>query len=288
MRTLKLAWAATWRIVILLVTWAALTSGLVLPVLSKYSVRGAPLSPVLRVYVESVSLLTLLLATWLMLRFIDHRPFRSLGFALRYALRDTVGGLTIGVGMMVACIAVLYAGNWAHPVANATFAASALGLAAIAMVANTITQEVMVRGYVQQTIQLRFGAVNGIIFSALFFLLLHLGAIRGAILPMVSLFAAGILLGTAYVASGNLWLPIALHFGWNFLQGPVLGEKVSGQTLDAGSHLFEVAGPPIITGATFGIEGGLVAIVVTTLGTPLVLLAYRRRINSSLSLSTET
>ena len=39
---------------------------------------------------------------------------------------------------------------------------------------------------------------------------------------MMSIFAAGILLGAAYAVTGNLWLPIALHFGWtaaNFQHG---------------------------------------------------------------------
>jgi len=102
-----------------------------------------------------------------------------------------------------------------------------------------------------------------------------------AILPMISLFAAGILLGTAYAITGNLWLPIALHFGWNFLQGPVLGETVSGRANDAGWRLFHLTGPPLMTGGKFGVEGGLIAIIITILGTPIVLLAFRRRIQTN-------
>jgi hypothetical protein len=74
-----------------------------------------------------------------------------------------------------------------------------------------------------------------------------------------------------------LWLPIALHFGWNVLQGPVLGQAVSGQVIAAGSQLFQIAGPPLMTGGKFGIEGGLIAIAITILGTPLLLLIYRAR-----------
>jgi len=177
----------------------------------------------------------------------------------------------------------LYFSGWATPDATAAFSGSALTLAALAMIANTVTQEVMVRGYVQQTIQRQFGVLRGVITSALFFLVLHLGAIQSAILPAISLFAAGILLGTAYAVSGNLWLPIALHFGWNFLQGPVLGETVSGQSIDAGWRLFRLAGPPMMTGGKFGVEGGLIAIIITILGTPVVLHAYRNRSRSAIT-----
>jgi uncharacterized protein len=226
---------------------------------------------------EIVSVVSILIVAWVMLRFIDRRPFVSLGFARRHSFRDSLVGLAIGLGMMSTCVAALYFCGWAKPEATATFSGSVLGIAAISMIANTFTQEIMVRGYVQQTIQGKFGALRGVIISAACFLVLHLGAIQGAFLPAISLFAAGILLGTAYAVSGNLWLPIALHFGWNFLQGPVLGEPVSGQSLDAGWRLFDLAGPPLMTGGKFGIEGGLVAIIVTILGTPLVLLIYRNR-----------
>ncbi|MGA2248703.1 MAG: hypothetical protein ABSH48_27425 [Verrucomicrobiota bacterium] len=51
--------------------------------------------------------------------------------------------------MMTSCFAVLYFCGWAKPNTNATFSGSALALMTLAMIANTASQEVMVRGYVQ-------------------------------------------------------------------------------------------------------------------------------------------
>lgn len=134
------------------------------------------------------------------------------------------------------------------------------------MLVNTLTQEVLVRGYIQQTIESQYGVVLAVIVSAFIFMLLHLGAIKGAPLPAINLFAAGILLGVAYAITNNLWLPIALHFGWNFLQGPVLGLTVSGQSVDSGWRVFKLAGSNLFTGGAFGMEGGLVATATTVLG----------------------
>jgi membrane protease YdiL (CAAX protease family) len=275
MNLLKRIWAVTWRVALFIAGWGLLSAAFILPLANKFATPGRPLPVEFQLYIECVSLVTILLAAWGMLRFIDRRPFLSLGFTPRHAVRDSIIGLLIGLGMMTTCIAILYFCGWARPESGVGFSAFALALPAFAMIANTITQEVMVRGYVQQTIQSRFGLLSGVIASALFFLGLHLGAIQGAILPMISLFAAGVLLGTAYAVTGNLWLPIALHFGWNFLQGPVLGQLVSGQSLGAGWKLFQLVGPPLMTGGTFGVEGGLIAIIITILGTPLVLLIYR-------------
>jgi uncharacterized protein len=277
MQLLMRVWSVTWRILVFFAGWALLLTPLTIPVIKKFAPPGGPHLLWLQPYIEVVSVITILVAAWLMVRFIDRRPFQSLGFVPRHALRDSAIGLVIGLGMMTACIAVLYICGWAIPEAATGFLGSVLAVAALATIANTVMQEVMVRGYVQQTIQKEFGLVNGVIFSALLFLALHLGAIQGAILPMISLFAAGILLGTAYAVTGNLWLPIALHFGWNFLQGPVLGETVSGRANNAGWRLFHLTGPPLMTGGKFGVEGGLIAVIITILGTPIVLLAFRRR-----------
>jgi membrane protease YdiL (CAAX protease family) len=179
--------------------------------------------------------------------------------------------------MMASCIALFCLFGWAHWEVSGTFAMTAIALATVAMLLNTVTQEVLVRGYMQQTVQSRFGRWAGVLASALFFLGLHAGVIKDQPLPAISLFAAGILLGTAYAVTGNLWLPIGLHFGWNLLQGPVFGQPVSGQALDAGGQLLEVAGPALMTGGKFGVEGGLIGIAITMLATPLVLWMYSKK-----------
>ena len=283
---LKRIWSVVWRIGVFFLLWAILLAPVIVPLLKKYVPAGGPLPLWLRPYLEILTVVTIVAAAWVMVRFIDKRPFVTLGFASRPAFRDSVIGLIIGLGMMTACLAVLYLCGWARTEAGAAFSGSVLGLTGLAMIANTFTQEIMVRGYVQQTIQAKFGVLRGVTISAAFFLALHLGAIQGAILPMISLFAAGILLGTAYAVSGNLWLPVALHFGWNFLQGPVVGGTVSGQAPpEAGWRLFHLDGPALMTGGSFGIEGGLIAILITMLGTPLVLMLYRRRSGTKIACS---
>ncbi len=81
---------------------------------------------------------------------------------------------------------------------------------------------------------------------------------------------AGVWLGVAYWRTRSLWFPLGLHFGWNWVQGALLGSPVSGIKSITPDPLlrFADAGPAWIGGGDYGIEGGAactLALVVTTL-----------------------
>lgn len=272
MNQLKALLMVIWKIALFLVLWGVLYAPPLLLAVKMLPQPAGIDSPSVRLYIELTGAITILLAAWVMTRFVDKRPFNSLGLTPRHIVRDILLGSGIGLGMMVISVAVLWAAGWATLQTNVAFSPGVLAVVGIAMLINTMTQEVLVRGYIQQTIQSQYGVALAIIISSFIFMLLHLGAIKGAPLPAVNLFAAGILLGIAYAITNNLWLPIALHFGWNFLQGPVLGLTVSGQSVDSGWKVFRLAGPNLFTGGAFGLEGGLVATATTVLGVAALLL----------------
>ena len=65
----------------------------------------------------------------------------------------------------------------------------------------------------------------------------------------------------------TLWVPIGIHWAWNYTQGNVFGLAVSGN--GAGDTIFAttVNGPDIITGGAFGPEASIIAVVLGTLYT---------------------
>ena len=71
-----------------------------------------------------------------------------------------------------------------------------------------------------------------------------------------------ILLGAAYKWSGTLWVPIGIHWAWNYSQGNIFGFAVSGQA--AGESLLhaQMQGSDWLTGGVFGAEASVVAVVV--------------------------
>jgi uncharacterized protein len=72
-----------------------------------------------------------------------------------------------------------------------------------------------------------------------------------------------------YTRTRRLWLPIGLHIGWNFFEGPVFGFAVSGM----GSFTLirqAAAGRQVFTGGAFGPEAGLIVLPGLALGVLLI------------------
>jgi hypothetical protein len=89
-------------------------------------------------------------------------------------------------------------------------------------------------------------------------------------------FEAGVMLGAAYMLTRSLWLPMGIHAAWNFAQGEIYDIPVSGTPVH-GLVTAKLEGPALLTGAGFGLEASLTAIVVATLfGIWLVWLAVKR------------
>jgi hypothetical protein len=87
-----------------------------------------------------------------------------------------------------------------------------------------------------------------------------------------------LLFATGYVLTGELALPIGLHFAWDFVQGYVFG--VTGGASQLGSFLVLAEDDPaakLWTGFPYGVEGGPLATVAFILGFLLIAAWVRLR-----------
>jgi hypothetical protein len=88
-------------------------------------------------------------------------------------------------------------------------------------------------------------------------------------MAMLGLFASGVWFSYALLRTGQLWLPIGLHIGWNFFEGVVFGFPVSGLDIYRLIRI-TVDGPELWTGGAFGPEAGLVLLPGLLLGVALI------------------
>lgn len=222
---------------------------------------------------EAVSAIGLLLVYWLFVRWMEHRPVSEL--SLRKAPIAIPKGIVIGAGLFTITVAILSLMGVAD--VGAFNPGQAL-LAAIDMaILSAIGEEIVFRGVVYRIFEEMFGTFIALVVSAAFFGLIHMGN-RGATVTSGIAIAleAGLLLGVSYAVVRNLWLPIGLHFGWNFAESGIFGSVVSGKAFK-GLFSTTMTGPDMLTGGKFGPEASVVAVAVCAAAALVILVIAIRR-----------
>jgi uncharacterized protein len=223
------------------------------------------------------------IVTWLARRFLDKRSFVSLGHHLnRRIAYDLLFGFALG-GLLMGLIygfeslmGWLKFEGWASQTEAPSAVLLGLGVALMTYIAGGYQEELLSRGYQLQNLWDGLNLPLALIISSFIFMLLHSGNPNMSWGARVGLFLAGFFLAYPYIRTGELWLSVGLHIGWNFFQGTIFGFGVSGLQ---GFHLIEqsVDGPVLITGGAFGPEAGLISWAAMLLGTALIWLYTRNR-----------
>lgn len=141
-----------------------------------------------------------------------------------------------------------------------------------------VGEEMIFRGVIFRWIDERWNTWMALLISAILFGWMHISNDNATWWSSLAIAVeAGLLLGAAYKWSGSLWVPIGIHWAWNYTQGNIFGLAVSGS--DAGETMLTtiVNGPDIITGGAFGPEASIISVILGTFFT-IVFLAncYRR------------
>ncbi|QKW32796.1 CPBP family intramembrane metalloprotease [Actinomadura sp. NAK00032] len=146
------------------------------------------------------------------------------------------------------------------------------------MAAAAVTEELLFRGVLFRIIEKRIGTWWSLSLTGLVFGLMHLGNENATFWGAIAIaIEAGGMLGAAYVATRSLWLPIGLHFAWNFAGAGIFGTAVSGNDTPKGLLDGVTSGPTLVSGGAFGPEASLYSVVFGALLTVAFLrLAHRR------------
>ena len=145
-----------------------------------------------------------------------------------------------------------------------------------------VGEEILCRGVIFRWIDERWGVWAALVVSALIFGWGHISNDNATWWSSLAIsIEAGLLLGAAYKWSGSLWVPIGIHWAWNYTQGNIFGLAVSGN--GAGDTIFAttVNGPDIITGGAFGPEASIIAVILGTLYTIVFLRNRYRRFSDN-------
>jgi uncharacterized protein len=222
---------------------------------------------------QFVVFLAVTLSVYLARRFLDRRSFVSLG--LRWdsrATQDLLFGIVISGFMMGLIYLVEWTMGWltfdgyAWQEESATKLVMGMALMLVSFIIVGWQEELLSRGYWLQNMEDGLNLFWAVLISSLLFALAHLGNPNASGVAILGLLLAGVFLAYGYLRTRQLWLPIGLHIGWNFFEGPVFGFQVSGLVVTPRLLTHTINGPEILTGGAFGPEAGLVIIPAMILG----------------------
>ena len=126
-----------------------------------------------------------------------------------------------------------------------------------------VSEEIFFRGILFRMINRRWNIWAALIISALIFGGLHIFNDNATLWSSIAIaIEAGSLLGAAYAYSKNIWLPIGIHWIWNYTQGNILGFPVSGEDNVTSIITPEISGPQWLTGGSFGAEASVISAVI--------------------------
>jgi membrane protease YdiL (CAAX protease family) len=230
-----------------------------------------------------IQLVSVTLATWVARRLIDRRSFRSLGFQYdRQSLYDLGIGIVIPACMMMLIFLIelamgwLQIEAWAWQRVDVSVVLQNLIGTLVVFIAVGFYEEILSRGYHLQNILDGTNLPLALFLSSSVFSVLHFANDHATWQSGLGILAAGYFFGYTWVRTRRLWLPIGLHIGWNFFEGPIFGFPVSG-TKTPSLILHLVDGPTLFTGGEFGPEAGLVMLPALALGASLIWLYTRHR-----------
>ena len=214
-----------------------------------------------------------LLAGYICNRWLEGLPWRAFGLT-RHAgwWRDLLVGSLIGfVSLALAAAIAAAAGGLRFTASPRTMllqVVQSLSLSAVLFIFAALAEEALFRGYPLQTLTRARLAWLAVLLTSVPFATVHLqnpNVVKG--FTFINTALAGVWLAVAYLRTRSLWLPLGVHWAWNWALGSVFGLPVSGITNLAPNPLFRGTdfGPAWLTGGSYGIEGGLACTIALTI-----------------------
>jgi hypothetical protein len=240
---------------------------------------GILMDPMMSMIVNGgISFLSITASVLIARRIFDRRTIVSLGLKInRHTLEDLLAGFLIPALMMALIFFLERIFGWTEFVGMAWQQSSVesvlfsifSGLAAFIIVG--WQEELLSRGYHLQNLEDGLNLPWAVFLSSALFSLMHLANPNSEqrLMVIVGMWLGGMFFAYAYIRTRQLWLPIGLHIGWNFFEGPVFGFPVSGLN-PSGLFIHTTTGPEIVTGGAFGPEAGLILLPSLALGVGLI------------------
>lgn len=231
-------------------------------------------------YYELFSFVIILFLFIFWVKVIEKNALSSLGFVKRNWLKYLVWGILLSLLQMGVIALVYQVGG------IGSFELNELSLEPILFILGLFpfwllqggTEEVATRGWLLTRIAARTNLPLAIVISSSLFGILHMGNAGVTFLSVLNIILDGVLAALLFIYTDSIWLVVAQHGTWNYVQGNLLGFQVSGTGADASIFSFTMGdGPDWLTGGAFGAEGSIITTLVLLVSLVIVYLLGERK-----------
>lgn len=174
--------------------------------------------------------------------FIAWLPFRE-----RIGLHDDAALQRFGIGVLAGALALSVCAlvpAWVGETKlqlDATWPLSAGFVQLMVLAPAGVAEELLVRGLGFQALRRGVGDLAAVLVSSAVFGALHLFNPHASLVATAIITLVGVWFGLMVVKTGSVWMSIAAHITWNFFEGFVFGQPVSGNL--PGSSIFRAEWP---------------------------------------------
>ncbi len=207
------------------------------------------------------------------LRIYERSRLSDLGLGWNHDSRRNLSlGILGGIGaaLCVLILPILTRAAEVEPSPDTRTQWGSLLFLTIILLFGAVGEELLFRGYAFQVLVQNMGPYATILPVSVLFGVAHMNNPNVTALGVINTILWGVLFGYAFLRSGDLWLPIGLHFGWNWTI-PLLS-NLSGFTMGTTGYLLHWKAGMLWSGGSYGPEGGLL-----TTGVVVVLFVYLLR-----------
>lgn len=213
---------------------------------------------------------------------IENLSFNTLGFNGKKPLKRFGTGFLIGFIMMAVSTIILITLGQVELKWIGFQNLSTILIIIPAWIIQSSTEELLTRGYLFTRLKNKTGNIYvALIIQGAFFSFLHIFNDSFSIIAFIQIFVVGILFAIYSLYEGSIWGACGMHAAWNWSQGNIFGWKVSGIDPQGGS-LFQniITGSDFLTGGKFGVEGGIVSLIVLIITIIIILVLMKNKLKN--------
>ncbi len=216
----------------------------------------------IQLYFYSLVILAIILYS----KFVEKRDIQSLGISSKNFTKNYSFGAILGFVMIGATIIGNLIMQSISISINNNVNILYLMLLLFGFCIQGFAEELLIKGYIMNTIASMSNMTIGIVINSVIFSLNHAINPNVTSIGLINIFLLGFLLSLIFFYSDNLYLVGALHSSWNFFIA-ILGLPVSGKIVN--ETIFRIKTTDslsILNGGNFGLEGGLLATIILIVG----------------------